>query len=977
MLARSFPRWLSDLRRVLNRPPRPERRRAAVGRLFLETLGPRDLPSTFTWIGGDFLPDYCDLRHPDPNHPDPTSWTNPLNWQPNQVPGQNDTVVFPAPFQIASCPDGHGGTTPVMAPFTGSSDVNAAFRVSALTTAAGWGGDINVNSPLAITDGLSMGSGTFGGNGAMAVAGNSTWSSGTITVGTGGLNHTGTLTLTNGATVFLQGPGTFTNAAQAQVIETGAGSLALGSGATLNNEDGAFFRFRSDGGLTATFGSGTFNNRGTLSKDGGTGTSFIGTNTTTFAIAFNTSGLVNVDAGRIETTEGGVGTGTGGTFTVAAGAVLDLTGISYRGTYTGAGDGQVLINATDTLRLAGDTVFDFPAGLLQWQGDIDLNGHTLTNAADGFLAQSGTSASPASLRDNASGGTLDNQGEIDQTGTGDLVFRDGTTLRNEPGAAYRLLADSGFRPRGGISGSGSFINLAGATLSKEGGALPSLSRIGDGVGFNNNGGTIDVQTGELSLNQGLAGVNTGGIFTVAAGAILDLTGDSDTSLYQGTFTGSGDGTVLINRTSTLRLAGDAVFDFPTGLLQWQGDIDLNGHTLTNAADGFLAQSGSSASRASLSDNASGGTLDNQGEIDQTGTGDLILRDGTTLRNEPGAVYRFLTDSGFVPQGGLRGSGSFINQGTLSKDGSTGGQSAINFDVGFDNPGTVEVHQGTLFVGRAPNQVSGSTLTGGTWAVFDPATLTISFPATLDTNTATVVLDGPNAVFTNIAGLSGNGGSLSILDGRAFTTAGDFSNNGTLFIDGASTFRVTGRLTNFANGTLTGGTWLIAGTLVFPNADIVTDAANLVLDGSGPGQILDPAGNNGLADLAVIDAAGVLTLQNGYVLTTGGSLTNFGYLLLDATSQLNVNGDYTQDAAATLEIQLDGIAGTSGLLNVGGAANLDGTLTLTPVNGYVPATGDAFTVLTFATRNGSDFANPPAGFDESFDDDNGILTVIAQ
>ena len=30
-----------------------------------------------------------------------------------------------------------------------------------------------------------------------------------------------------------------------------------------------------------------------------------------------------------------------------------------------------------------------------------------------------------------------------------------------------------------------------------------------------------------------------------------------------------------------------------------------------------------------------------------------------------------------------------------------------------------------------------------------------------------------------------------------------------------------------------------------------------------------------------------------------------------------------------------------------------------------------------TRNGSDFANPPAGFTENFDDVDGILTVVAQ
>jgi hypothetical protein len=51
--------------------------------------------------------------------------------------------------------------------------------------------------------------------------------------------------------------------------------------------------------------------------------------------------------------------------------------------------------------------------------------------------------------------------------------------------------------------------------------------------------------------------------------------------------------------------------------------------------------------------------------------------------------------------------------------------------------------------------------------------------------------------------------------------------------------------------------------------------------------------------------------------------------------------------------------------------------LVRVNGYVPTTGDAFTILNFATRNGSDFANPPAGFTENFDDVNGNLTVLAQ
>jgi hypothetical protein len=122
--------------------------------------------------------------------------------------------------------------------------------------------------------------------------------------------------------------------------------------------------------------------------------------------------------------------------------------------------------------------------------------------------------------------------------------------------------------------------------------------------------------------------------------------------------------------------------------------------------------------------------------------------------------------------------------------------------------------------------------------------------------------------------------------------------------------------------------------------------------------------------------GALTVKDGAVFVTAGNFTNLGYLLIDSTSVLNVSGNFTQGSAGTLEILLGGI-GQSDLLNITGNANLDGTLTLTPVNGYTPASGDSFQIMTFAARNGSDFANPPAGFSEIFDDVNGTLTVVAQ
>jgi hypothetical protein len=186
--------------------------------------------------------------------------------------------------------------------------------------------------------------------------------------------------------------------------------------------------------------------------------------------------------------------------------------------------------------------------------------------------------------------------------------------------------------------------------------------------------------------------------------------------------------------------------------------------------------------------------------------------------------------------------------------------------------------------------------------------------------------------------------------------------------------VSGSLTNFADTTLTSGTYLIAGTFQFTGANIVTNVANLVLDGSGPGQILDEYGNNGLASFAVNDVYGTLTLQNGYYLTTTGDVANLGYLLIDFTSVLNVSGNYTQGAGATLEVQLHS-TGSSGQLLITGNANLDGTLILTP--NYTPNPGDSFQIMTFASRNGTDFSQGPVGFGVSYDDVNGTLMVMAQ
>ncbi|GAF38427.1 hypothetical protein JCM14202_235 [Agrilactobacillus composti DSM 18527 = JCM 14202] len=89
--------------------------------------------------------------------------------------------------------------------------------------------------------------------------------------------------------------------------------------------------------------------------------------------------------------------------------------------------------------------------------------------------------------------------------------------------------------------------------------------------------------------------------------------------------------------------------------------------------------------------------------------------------------------------------------------------------------------------------------------------------------------------------------------------------------------------------------------------------------------------------------GTLTAANQTALGTGNVTTTNGTLAVN-TDTLNVNGDYTQKASSTL--QLD----NNSALNINGTANLGGTLV---VNGTKGA--QKTTILTYKQHSG-EFTN---------------------
>jgi hypothetical protein len=818
-----FPALFRQIRqnKKLDRRPSPKHRP------FLECLEDRSLLSTSTWIGGGF-DSYCPLHQPEDSNPE--AWSNPLNWLEHVVPGPGDTAVFPADFTIAVCND-----NPVIAPFDRTAVVDVPVTIAGISIPSS-----SVSNRGFPTINLAQN---------LTLTGASEWDLGAINTGPGTLTNNGTFTMDpieglNGAHIVF-GFGRVIN--NGTVIQQGTAALALRG--TFTNAAGAVYDVQAEG--SNVIGSdGQFINAGIVEKSTGTGASNV-------VVAFtNNGGTLDVESGTLRP---GNATYNGGTFTVAAGATLDWGGFgagpggTITGSITGSGGGTVLLGINGHVGVgSGGATLNFSAGLFQWTGGgLSLGANNLTNLAGSFITIAGLDNK---AEDAFGGGVLTNAGTITQQGDGRFDLR-GTLLNQR---LYDLQAEG----NNVIGGDGQLINAMNGTFEKSAGTGASNIQ----VAFTNNGGLIDVESG--TLRPGNAAYN-GATFTVAAGATLDWggTGAGPGGTITGSITGSGGGTVLLGLNGNISVGnGGATLNFSAGLFQWTGGgINLGPNNLTNLAGSFITIAGLDNKVETA---FGGGVLTNAGTIIRQGTGGFGLR-GTLLNQ---GLFDLQSDTGFGSDG------TFVNQGTFQK---SSGAGTAALDTFFSNPGTVLALSGILAVDFDTTEIFGNMLTDGIWQVFNGARLTLNSGVNLTTNNATVVLDGSGSIFTNVANLAINGGTFQVLDGAAFTSAGNLTDTGTLTVGLGSMF--------------------------------------------------------------------------------------------------TVSGNYTQGPNATLEIQLGGTVDTGlfGQLAVTGNVTLDGTLTLTLVNGYTPSTGDAFQIMTFASRNGTDFANPPAGFGEIFDDVNGNLTVVAQ
>jgi hypothetical protein len=291
--------------------------------------------------------------------------------------------------------------------------------------------------------------------------------------------------------------------------------------------------------------------------------------------------------------------------------------------------------------------------------------------------------------------------------------------------------------------------------------------------------------------------------------------------------------------------------------------------------------------------------------------------------------------------------------------------------------------------------------------------------------------GSGLTFKNSSTIQGSGtiSSLAIINAGLLSanqaapliilpTAAGLKNTGTILVSAGDTMQIGtsagGALTNFANNTLTGGTYNLSGTMQFgaSGTTIATNAANITLNGAG--QMLDFGNHNILAGFNNNASTGVFRLASAASLTTtGGSFTNAGSFTVSAGTTFTVggssfnftqtggtaavNGTLTSTSLGTLALNggsLDGV-GTLGynvvdasVLTPGNSATATGKLTVADtytqssagsldiqINGATAGTKyDQLNVTQAATLGGTLSIKLAAGFTPTVGETFTILTA---
>jgi outer membrane autotransporter protein len=716
------------------------------------------------------------------------------------------------------------------------------------------------------------------------------------------------------------------------------GTLTITSSGTLN------------GNSTGIINSGTISvltNSGTISGDN-TGIANVGGNIDTLTNT-NTGTINSLGTGISNTTGGGnsstIGTaGTIGALTNNGMISAGNTGIDNSGTITtlinsgtiGAGNNGI-DNSGMIGTLNNSTIGNINGGLFgiaNVGGNIDLltNTGTITTTGDGGIGIDNESSTINVLTNN---GTISGQGKG--------IFNTAISTGSGTTTVYGAIGTIGTLTNSGVISSSTDIGVVNSH-----GTISTLINTGTitGGGFfavSNDNGTIDAL-----INSGTISGTNGGIGN--DGMIGTLTNTS-------TGTISGGATSGIKNTGTIGVLSNSgtISSGSAGIWNNGGTIDTLTNTVTgtisgnntgilnNALIGALTNNGSITGGGNGIGNA-GGNIDmltNYGTIDAQGTGISNSTNGVTSNHTAGTIGT-LTNNGTISGDTGINNSAMIGTLTNNSTGTIGGNSN-----GINNSGTIGVltNDGTIN-GVNDNGILNS---GGT--------------------ISTLINNGIISGASNSNAISSNGTIGTLINNGTIGGGVGISNSGT--IDAlTNSGLITGKtaLYNTSSGTI----GAITNSGVIAGAVINKSIRDLNISG-GTGAVFGTLTGFGHGIGIGADNIGTITntisnvnfsagnqLLNDNINVAGHSVINSGSVL-QVNNTIAITGNYTQNAAATLQIGVaDGAHATGmvstdngyGRLVVSGSATFDAGsgVALQKVNSYAFAQGQRFVVVQAANAN---------------------------
>lgn len=817
----------------------------------------------------------------------------------------------------------------------GTLDLEAAGESLSVTgtTTNGTAGNINIEGG---------GAATFTGN----VNNSGNFATG-FSTGNNTVNVTGTFTNASGAMLELEGNGDTVNVNAL----SNSGTLILDPGTTLTITGGG-------NGITDVAASTTLEIGGTFNVKNGSSLSWA------LGKLGSIEGSLALDNAVMNSITPGSGTLTvsaSGNLAVEASTALTLTGnISNSGAISsGFIGGNNVITVSGTFTNASGANFTLYGGGGIFPGTDLANIAALNNSGTVDLEGSGATL------DITGSGTLSNSGSINLT-AGALKFSSSSATLTGGGTV--TLGNSGGTQTGVIQvGSGNA-----GTLTNANNTITGYGNLGGGTLALVNQGTINangtISSGSLTVQPGSNGMTNTGTLEATNQGTLVLEGTYNNAGGKIEALGESGGAVdaAVQLTSGTAITGGTLTTTTvgsnSGVIEGMGAVTLNGITnsgtynvnagTTTTLEGTITNSGSI--------NLSGSTLSIGNSVTLNGNGAIVLSNSTTNLIKGATSGLTLTTANSIEGSGTISNLGVVNTGTIEANQSSA-LVILPSSAGLNNKGTLSVAAGdTMEIGTSAGgallNFSGTTLTGGTYSV--AGTLEFGSSGTsVVTDAANISLTGASAriidfagqnVLTNLATIS-SAGSLTLSSGANFTTAGNFTNDGKLTIDSGTNFSVAGALTNFnsSTDTLSGGTYTVAGKLSFAGANIVTDAANITLEGSGELQN-STNGSNGLAKLATIAAGSSFTIESAANFTTVGNFTNDGTLVIYPGSKFTVSGDLTNFNSSTDTL-------SKGTYEIGGTLEFTGANIVNNAAALVLA-GTSAKILNGSTNGLANFAN---------------------